>query len=383
MDDLLGLLSLSDVFNAITLSLIELVVFALLVIQVVYFALFLISFLRALPSYRGKPLPVSVIVCAHDELENLRALVTLLLSQDYGEFEIIVVDDRSNDDTFDFLLAETAKDHRLRMVHVNRTPPHANSKKYALTLGIKAARYEWLLLTDADCRPGKSWISVMSQGFTSTVDFVLGYSPYERRKGLLNLFIRFETLLTAIQYFSFARMGSPFMGVGRNLAYRRSRFLSSKGFHDALPITGGDDDLYINRHARKRNTALVFSRSSQVPSIPQPSWVSFFRQKVRHLSVGKHYRFGHRILLGVFMASWIGTWILGVPVLAISGDGQALLVLFILRLLMVLSTFEAATRKLEQRFESWAIPLLDFIYAFYYLVTGLRALVIRKVKWKS
>ena len=135
-------------------------------IQLVYFLVFLVAGSRRSNATVPQPLPVSVIVCAHDEEENLRQLIPLLLTQDHVQFEVIIVDDRSNDGTFDLLLAETAKDHRVRMVHINRTPPHANSKKYAITLGIKAARFEWILLTDADCRPtGNAWISSMSCTF--------------------------------------------------------------------------------------------------------------------------------------------------------------------------------------------------------------------------
>ena len=202
-------------------------------------------------------MPVSVIVCAHDEEQNLRDLIPLLLSQNHPDFEIIIVDDRSNDGTFDLLLQETSKDHRLRMVHVNRTPQLFNAKKYALTLGIKAAKYEWLLLTDADCRPdSKNWISSFTKHFSQTTQFVLGFSPYEKRPGILNAFIRFETLMSGIQYLSFASLGIPYMGVGRNLSYRRSKFLAEKGFNNFIKTTGGDDDLFVNQHARKANTAV-------------------------------------------------------------------------------------------------------------------------------
>ncbi|HEX6890358.1 MAG TPA: glycosyltransferase, partial [Chryseolinea sp.] len=328
-------------------------------------------------------LPVSVIVCAHDEEENLKELIPALLSQDHPEFEVIIVDDRSNDSTFDFLLAETAKDHRLRMVHVNRTPPHANSKKYALTLGIKAARFEWLLLTDADCRPdGNSWITAMSHRFSDTTHFVLGYSPYEKRGGFLNAFIRFDTLITALQYISFALLGNPYMGVGRNLAYRRSRFLEVKGFNNILGITGGDDDLFVNLHAKGSNTVVCVERASQTHSKPETSVKNFLRQKVRHLSVGRHYRFGHRLLLGLFIISWLGVWFTGLP-LIFAGDYYLAGGLIIFRVVLVIITVHLAARRFGQKFELWLVPLLDFIYAFYYLVTGLRSLVTKKIRWKN
>ena len=352
-------------------------------VQVIYLILFIVAFSRKADSGTAVPLPVSVIVCAHDEEENLKELIPALLNQDYPEFEVIIVDDRSNDSTFDLLIAETAKDHRLRMVHVNRTPPHANSKKFALTLGIKAARFEWLLFTDADCRPaGNSWIRSMSPHFTDTTNFVLGYSPYMKTKGFLNALIRFDTLITAIQYMSFAMLGNPYMGVGRNLAYRRSLFLEVKGFNNILSITGGDDDLFVNRHARRRNTSVCIEPASQINSKPKTTLGNFLHQKFRHLSVGRYYRFGHRLLLGLFMISWLGVWFLGLPLLT-EGDYYTVLSLIIFRVILVIITVHLAAKRFGQAFELWLVPLLDFIYAFYYLVTGLRTLVTKKIRWKN
>ena len=170
-------------------------------IQVIYFTLFLVTLNKSQVKKPSQALPVSIIICAHDEEQNLRELIPLLLSQNHPEFEIVVVDDRSNDGTFDLLLQETAKDHRLRMVHINRTPKIFNAKKYALTLGIKSAKYEWLLLTDADCRPNsKDWISAIARHFSTDTQFVIGFSPYEKKPGFLNAFIRFETLISVFVF---------------------------------------------------------------------------------------------------------------------------------------------------------------------------------------
>jgi cellulose synthase/poly-beta-1,6-N-acetylglucosamine synthase-like glycosyltransferase len=270
------------------------------------------------------------------------------------------------------------------MVHVNRTPPIFNNKKYALTLGIKAAKYEWLLLTDADCRPtSKDWITSFSKCFSDATQFVLGFSPYQIKPGFLNAFIRHETLMTGIQYISFALLGTPYMGVGRNLAYRRSKFLEVKGFNNFVKITGGDDDLFVNQHARKVNTAVCLEENSIVTSSPETTFNSFFKQKVRHLSVGKYYRFGHRLMLGLFAISWLMTWFLGIPLAIVSELYYVVLGLLLFRLILVVITFNIASKKLHQKVELSWVPLLDFIYAFYYLVTGIKALVTKKVRWKN
>jgi cellulose synthase/poly-beta-1,6-N-acetylglucosamine synthase-like glycosyltransferase len=358
-------------------------------VQLVYFIVFLVAFGRGRRKVSGTndsngALPISIIISAHDEETHLRELIPQILQQDYPAFEVIIVDDRSNDGTFDLLLDETKRDHRLRMVHVNRTPPHVNSKKYALTLGIKAAHYEWIVVTDADCRPSSNqWLSGMATAFNEETSFVLGYSPYQKKPGFLNLFVRFESLLTAIQYLSFAWLGNPYMGVGRNMAYRRSVFLESKGFNSSLSITGGDDDLLVNQLATQKNTAVVIEPGAQVLSFPKDTWTAFFNQKIRHLSVGKHYRLSHRLLLGLFTVSWILTWFTGLPLAIFSDYRYIVLGVLIFRLLLAGWLFYDSARKLGQRFEAWAILPLDFLYAFYYLVTGLVALFTKKVRWKN
>jgi cellulose synthase/poly-beta-1,6-N-acetylglucosamine synthase-like glycosyltransferase len=374
--------------NPSPLFILLIVFFVIATIQLVYLITFMVAFGRDRRKVSGittpQPLPISIIISAHDEETHLRELIPQLLQQGYPTFEIIIVDDRSNDGTFDLLLEETKKDHRLRMVHVNRTPAHVNSKKYALTLGIKAARYEWIVVTDADCRPtSNTWLSSMAAEFAPEKSFVLGYSPYQKTSGFLNLFVRFESLLTAIQYLSFAWLGNPYMGVGRNMAYRRSMFLESKGFNSSLAVTGGDDDLLVNELANQKNTAVVVSADAQVLSFPKETWKAFFNQKLRHLSVGKHYRFGHRMLLGLFTITWILTWFAGIPLAIFSEYRYYVIGVLVFRLLIEGVMLYSSALKLGQRFEAWAVLPLDFLYAFYYLVTGLVALFTKKVRWKN
>ncbi|WP_228450872.1 glycosyltransferase [Chryseolinea soli] len=366
------------------MQILEISFYVVVGIQIVYFLVYCIAFSKKQAEKQAVALPVSVIICAHDEEENLKELIPLLLAQDHPEFEIIIVDDRSNDGTFDLLLTETGKDHRLKMVHVNRTPPHVDTKKYALTLGIKSARYEWILLTDADCRPsGKDWISAMSTQFSDTTQFVLGYAPYMRKSGVLNAFIRFDTLVTAIQYIAFALLGRPYMGVGRNLAYRRSNFLEVKGFNNLLNVTGGDDDLFVNRHAKGSNTAVRMGAASLTHSFPKTTWKAFYNQKVRHLSVGRRYRIIPRFFLGLFMITWLLSWFGGIGLAFFSEQYYIILGLLVLRTIVFTITTQVAAKTLGERFEGWAVPVLDFIYAFYYLVTGLAASVTKKVRWKN
>jgi glycosyltransferase involved in cell wall biosynthesis len=354
-------------------------------IQIVYMIVYLAIFSRARQVYAGdSSTPVSVIVCAHDEEDNLKALVPVLLGQDHPDFEIIIVDDRSNDGTHEYLLEASKRYSRLRVVQVSQTPSHISGKKYALTLGIKAAKNEWVVLTDADCRPdSRSWLRAISQLFSSDKQIAIGYSPYNIEPGLLNSFIRFETVLTMVQYIGMALAGRPYMGVGRNLAYRKSLFLENKGFNNHLKVTGGDDDLFVNSHASSTNVAVAIGPETLVHSAPKKTWKEMFNQKVRHLSVGRRYRPGDKLLLGLFSLTWIFSWF---SLVAMPWLGWLALILggvFLVRWMLLIWLMSTACRKVGEPVGLWKVPFLDLIYTFYYLVAGPVALVSKKVKWKS
>lgn len=366
------------------MSTLVLICFVLIGIQILYLSLFLVAFSRKDKIVEQKPHPVSVIVCAHDEEQNLKALVPLLLEQDHPEFEIIIVEDRSNDESYDYLRQATQEHSRLKMVRVKDKPEYINGKKFGITLGIKAARYEWLLFTDADCRPDSNhWITRMMGRYDDQTQFVLGFSPYRKSPGLLNAFIRFESLLTGIQCFGMALLGKPYMGVGRNLAYTKSLFLKNKGFNNYLGVMGGDDDLFVNLHAKKSNTQVCIGQDAIVLSAPKSSWSDFMDQKLRHLFAGKRYKFSDKMVLGLFMISWLLTWFLVFPALFFTQPVWPLLSAFLLRWVLLVWLLDKATKRLGGQFELWKTPLLDFIFPFYYLVTALRALIVKRIRWKS
>ena len=202
--------------------------------------------------------PVSVIICARDEAANLSVNLPGSLVQQYPTtHEVIVVDDNSFDDT-KYLLEELAKEFRqLHVVELKQEAKMIPGKKFPLSMGIKAAKYEIVLLTDADCVPAtENWIASMQEAYDDNIEIVLGYGAYHKKKGLLNKIIRWETFHTAIQYFSYALAGKPYMGVGRNLSYKRSVFFRHKGFSSHHHVQSGDDDLFINMAANKKNTRI-------------------------------------------------------------------------------------------------------------------------------
>jgi hypothetical protein len=211
----------------------------------------------------------------------------------------------------------------------------------------------------------------------------LGYSAYEKSGGFLNLFIRFETLFTAIQYIAYAALGNPYMGVGRNLAYRKALFLNNKGFNNFLGVTGGDDDLFVNQHATAHNTAVNLGTDSIVYSVPKRTWRDFFRQKVRHLSVGKRYRFKHKFLLGVFSFTHAVTWLTGLPLIFVFSGYLWVSGALVLRTAFLAITTHQAVARFGHKFESWSVPLLDFLFVIYYLSTAPVAILTKKIRWRN
>ncbi len=209
--------------------------------------------------------------------------------------------------TLDIFEEFEKKYSNIRLVKVENNEAFWGNKKFAMTLGIKAAKKEYLLFTDADCYPtSKEWISEMSAQFTMHKTFVLGYGAYEKVAGsFLNKIIRFETLLTAVQYFSWAKMGNPYMGVGRNLAYKKDEFFNVNGFIDHMKIRSGDDDLFINQAANGKNTTVCYTPESFTYSKPKTTFKEWIFQKRRHVATATYYKAFDRLQLAIFYLSQI------------------------------------------------------------------------------
>ena len=308
---------------------------------------------------------VSVIVCAHNEYDNLQDYLSILLEQDYPCYEVIVVDDSSEDGS-DLLLERWSRQYgNLYHTFVPRGARVLSNKKLALTIGIKAAHYDYLLLTDADCRPeSKHWIREMMKGFSNEqTELVLGFSPYFEKKGLLNHIIGYDTLFNGLQYMGMARAGKPYMGVGRNLAYKRETFFSVGGFKGLLGNRAGDDDLFVNRIANAANTVVVNNPNSIVWSVPKTTWREWFHQKRRHLSVSPQYRTRSKIQVtleplsrGIFYSCVLASAIVGsIELISIA------LALFLLRLLVQLIIINVSARRLNMRGYSLGLIAYDII----------------------
>lgn len=309
---------------------------------------------------------VSVIICARNESANLIRNLPLILQQQFDPYEVIVVDDHSSDNSVKILLDFQKNSTILRVVPIQvSTRP---GKKEALALGISMAKYKWLLLTDADAVPsGNQWIAGMCAAVAKNTSIVLGYGPYMAEKGFLNLFIRFEAFWTALQYLSFARIGLPYMGVGRNLMYEKPLFTASAGFTSHANLASGDDDLFIRDVATASNTSISIDPGSFVYSRAKQNFLDYFRQKQRHLSTATRYRFLHQVLLGGISMSHFSFIILVLWSLC-TAYWQWGLWLYAIRLFVAWPIIYKASRRLKDSDMAIWFPLLDFTMLFFYLV---------------
>ncbi len=325
---------------------------------------YLLVFLK-LPEYkpekrRKSKKPVSVIVCAKNEEDNLKRFLPRLLEQDYPDFEVIVVNDSSTDET-ELLLSElSSRYEQLRFTTIPFNEKFLHGKKLAVTIGIKAAKHDFVLLTDADCYPASDqWLQKMGSHFTGKRQIVLGYGKYERKKGFLNSLIRYETVFTAMQYLSFAIKGSPYMGVGRNLAYEKKLFLKNKGFAKHYHIASGDDDLFVNETATKENTAVEFSPESHTLSIPETTFRRWIKQKKRHLSAGKYYTTSSRIRIAGELISRMFLYATFITICIMSTWYLVAAVAMAILLMVKLVVFKLNMRRLDEKLLLLLLLLFD------------------------
>jgi glycosyltransferase involved in cell wall biosynthesis len=333
---------------------------------------------------------VTVLVAAHNEFTNLKKLIPKLFEQNYPNFDVMIVNDRSTDRTKRLLEEMMEIYPRLRSVTIKYTPKHVTSKKFAVTLGIKVTKNDVILLTDADCMPQSvNWIKKMTapvreQGKT----FSLGFSGYEKKPGFLNSWIQFETLLTALFYLSFGLWKKPFMGVGRNLCYRKSFFMDVKAFKGFWHVEGGDDDLFVNQYATGKNTAIVIDLEANTISHPKTTQSEYFIQKKRHLHAGKYYRGEDKQKIGFYSLSHALFWMGGLGLLIYFGIDQSweqfLIVLGIIlsRSFLMLSVFGSASRKIQginAPINTW---LHDLVYLGYFWILGSISQQAKDIKWK-
>lgn len=352
---------------------------------------FLVFVYRKLSVYKikeleeGRPVPpLSVVICAKNEEENLKQNLEFILNQDYPDFEVVLVNDCSSDDS-EWVLKELKERYsHLNVVTLKEDARFKHGKKFAVTIGIKAAKNKLMVFTDADCKPqSDQWLSYMASSFQPGIEIVLGYSPYTKLSGFLNKFIRFETFHTALSYLSHALKCNAYMGVGRNMAYSEELFFKGKGFASHMHIPSGDDDLFVNQNATKTNTAINIHADAQVWSYPKKEYAAYSLQKTRHHGASKAYKGKHKWMLSLQVSSALVFYIsLIVYGFLYPQYWMYLVAAYVLRLIIQILIYKPAMKKLQVLDLLPLLPLLDIFFYFYTSFNGFFSLFKRNVRWK-
>lgn len=361
-----------------------LLVLATLVQLVYYWVIYgKVAFFKPKNEFVRSDQPVSVIVCARDEYYNLQENLPLLLSQDYSTFEVVVVNHGSEDET-NYLLRDLADIHKnLKIVNVSQDLNFFTGKKFPLSIGIKSASYDVLLFTDADCKPSSNqWIRRMAANFTEETEIVLGYGAYNKSGSLINLLIRFDTTRIAMNYLGFARAGMPYMGVGRNMAYRKSLFYKQNGFISHYRIQSGDDDLFINKAATATNTRIEIQEEAHTISAPKSSLDQWLRQKRRHLMTGGYYKPSHKFALGLFAVTQVMFWASAVVLLAMWFQPYIVIGIVVVRLFSQLLITGKVMGKLSEKGFLFLVPFFELFLMIVSPFLAFANMLNKPVKWR-
>lgn len=375
-------------FSQLNIEVILLGVFAFVFILqlLIYFGTFSkLAFYKknAAQASTEKP-PVSIILCARNEGDNLTEFLPKILTQDYPEFEVIVVNDCSLDNTEDVLREYSKIFTNLKTITIKEDGYYKTGKKFAMLVGIKGAKYEHLLFTDGDCFPeSEHWISNMMQGYTPNKEIVLGYGAYQKMPGFLNKLIRFDTFMIALQYLSLALRNKAYMGVGRNLSYKKELFFRHKGFSTHYHIKSGDDDLFVNQAATKSNTGVVLDPESFTTSIPEKTMRTWWDQKKRHLSTAPLYKGTTRFRLGYFYSIHYLFWSLFIVLLFFKNALFIALGVFLLKIILQIVIFSGAMKRLNEKDLLPWLMLFEVLFLFLYPALHISKKFTKPNKWKN
>ena len=330
--------------------------------------------------------PLSVILVAKDAASDLQKNLPAILEQDYPEFEVIVIYEQSADDNCeDVLKLLQEKYPHLHHSFIPDSARYISHKKLGITMGIKASHHDWLVFTEPNCRPeSNQWLRKIARNFTSNTDIVLGYSNYEKTKGWFNRKITFDTLLNSMRQLGRAIGGHPYTGCGRNLAYRKSLYYNQKGFASHLNLQRGEDDLFVNRNANKKNTRIETSPESIV-RITAPHFKKNWAEDKLSYNMTSHYFKGiSRYVMGfetcsrlLFFLAFIACLVYGIWIQDWITVGIASF-LWLIRFILLLIVFRKTSIALGERKFYPTLLLFDWMQPLWNLRFKIQQRAIRK-----
>ena len=359
-----------DLFSNFLSEILIITLGVVILMQILYYTtlFFRFSFHKQKPLEPRKNLPITIVLVAKNDAHQILKTIPELLAQDYPQFEVLVVNDNSNDETPQVIIDLQNRFSNLKLVNLESSVTNIKGKKFPLALGIKAATYEHVLLTDMDCLPASNqWVKLMAKHFNDTTKIVLGFNSIRKKVGFFNALIRYDKLHQAIQYFSYCLAKIPCMGVGQNLAYTKTIFFDNKGFASQNHLQFGDDDLLINQVATSKNCAIEYEKEAHTISRPNPNFHNWFLFKIFSKKVRKLYAPKTRFLLNFYHFLMTFSYIiLGITLYLTLQNFVYLIItlsIIVLKYIIQYVSFGYAAAKLNEKALIPHILLFDIIFS--------------------
>ncbi len=328
--------------------------------------------------------PISIVLTAKNESNDLKENLAYLLEQDYPNFEVIVVDHASQDDTKYVLQLYKENYPHLKIVRFLKDVNLFQGKKFPLSIGIKSAKNDIILLTECNCIPKSfTWIREIVSHFHQNTNIVLGFSGFKSNNTLLNWFIQYDNLAYASSFLGFALMGNPYTGCGRNLAYRRSFFFEKNGFIHHYNIATGDDDIFVNQNATPGNTTICLSPDSLIIANPKKTFPAWCLQRKKRMSTQKYYSFSNKLSLAIYPLSVI----LFYATLITLFFTQPLFWKFLMGIIIIkwgwqIFTFYKLAHKLGVKKIAYFSPIFELYFTIVNTITYFTTLKRKNTRWK-
>jgi cellulose synthase/poly-beta-1,6-N-acetylglucosamine synthase-like glycosyltransferase len=348
------------------LGIVLLIFLGMVAMQLVYLFVFQLRLLchKPVDLIRSELPSVSVVICARNEEDNLFKNLPIILEQNYPDFEVVIVNDQSQDDSIHIIKAYQKKYPFIKYIELEKNQHRQFGKKLPLTVGIKGAEKDFIIVTDADCLPkSKLWLQHMAKNFTHNKEIVLGYSPYIKTEGFLNQLIRFDTSAIAITYLSFAKTALTYMGVGRNMGYSKAKFEHVGGFKSHYHIASGDDDLFIKDAATRKNTGIELAPETFIYTEAKETWAKWISQKQRHFTTAGEYRLINKLFLGILPLSMFLMHISFFILLFNTKWYYFVLAVYGVRLLFYWVINGLLLKKLHVKDLAWRFPIFEIIHS--------------------
>lgn len=310
--------------------------------------------------------PVSVIIATKNEEFYLKDKLAFFLEQDYPEFEVIVVNDASTDDSEYILKAFSKIYPHLKVVNIVENVNKFRGKKFPISLGIKSAKYDHLVLSCADCEPrGFNWLRAMASHFDSKNSIVLGFGAYTKRKGLFNALLQYDNITTAMNYIGLALSGHAYRGDSKNIAYKKELFYSTSGFTKHYNITLGEDDIFIKDIATAKNITVAMEPESFVTSSSKRTFKDWKGEKKNRIATFRHYKTSTKILLNLLPTTTFLFYALAITLFVLSFPYQYLILALLLKFIPQTIIYFKACRRLDTKRIFIFAPLFEIYFLFF------------------